>query len=163
MSKFTMPAIGTPEFEALKLRWSAKPVSFGQCTRIKALMRDVQATGGWHGRVHPNQATRLDFLAERDDDGRWTKIRTDSGELTMWKAHALMEILTSLLVSPVVESTTTPKPAKGHRKVTVEAIEGDQVSGVILESGQLVMVRTSTGVETKRVLVNGARVTLGRP
>lgn len=163
MSKFTMPAAGTPEFDQLKARWSAKPISFGQCTRVKQLMRDVQATGGWAGRVHPNQAARIDFLAQRDDDGRWTKVRTDSGELTMWGAHALMEILGSLLGGEVVQTTRAPKPSPEHRKVTVEAIEGDQVSGVILESGQLVMVRTSTGVETKRVLVNGARVTLGRP
>lgn len=160
MSKFTMPAAGTPEFDQLKARWSTKPVSFGQCTRIKQLMRDVQATGGWAGRVHPNQAARIDFLAQRDEDGRWTKVRTDSGELTMWGAHALMEILGSLLAGPVTAKQTTPRPAAGHQKVT-DPVE--IATHTVLETGQLVMVRTAGGVETKRVMVNGNRVTLGRP
>ena len=163
MSKFVMPAEGTAEFDALKSRWMSKPVTFGQCGAIMAAFKDVAAAGGYAGKVGPKMQARLDHLSTRDADGRWLYVRTDSGELTMWGAHLLVGTLRGLLAGPVVESATTPKPAAEHRKVTVEAIEGDRVSGVVLESGQLVMVRTATGVETKRVLVNGARVTLGRP
>ena len=111
MSKFVMPAVDSAEYNALKARWSERPVSFGQCNMLKLAFKAVQNNGGWNGKVSKAIATRLAFLSQRDEQGRWTVLRTDSGELTMWDAHLLAETLNSISAgSPVTVAKGAPAP-----------------------------------------------------
>lgn len=157
---FVMPAEGTPEFDQLKNRWLGKPVSFGQCNKIKQLFRDVLVSGGYQGKVGLKVAARLDYLHERDNEGRWLHVRTDTGDIAnFWAGHLLIETLKGLVGEPVTV-TRSPAPAKGHRKVATESVP--RQNSVVVEDGQLIMVKTASGIETKRLQVNGNRVTVGR-
>jgi hypothetical protein len=152
MSKFTMPAAGTPEFDSLKDRWSAKPVTFGQCGRIKALFKAVADCGGYAGKVNAKYQARLDFLSTRNDEGRWTVLRTDNPELdmTMWQAHLLMETLESLVNGDLQTVKAEPKatPVKPENVPAANA--------ATFRDGDIVLVNG----EAKRISVNGKRAYL---
>lgn len=156
--EFTMPAEGTPEFDALKARWTDKPVTFGQCNRLKSLFSQVQAQGGYAGKVPAKTAKVWDKLTERSEDRRWVNLRSDKlgSKMTMWDAHLLMDQLAALTSgeAEVTVSHTDPKPAPAKAETASDL--------AVLEDGQLVMVKIGGKLETKRVNVVGNRVTLGR-
>jgi hypothetical protein len=156
MSKFTMPVAGTPEFDALKARWSAKPVSFGQCGRIKTLFKMVADQGGYAGKVNAKYQARLDYLSTRNDEGRWTVLRTDNPELdmTMWQAHMLMETLETLANGDLAIAKTEPvKPEPAKRDAILEV-----ASKVNFSDGDFVTVNG----EAFRVSTTGKRAYLAR-
>lgn len=161
MSTFTMPAAGTAEFAQLQARWESKPISFGQCNRIKQLFRDVETAGGYASRVPAKVAKVYDMLTERDADRRWVNLRSDRLTYTMWDAHVLMESLESLVSGPSAPATpvkpaksSTPAPAKGHRKVTAPV----ESKPLVFNDGDLIIVAG----ETRRISVNGSRAYLAR-
>lgn len=125
MSTFTMPATGTPEYDTLMERWASKPISFGQCGRLKSLLRSVQAADLAKVALPAKDRKRviaLDLL-KRDDDRRWVNLRSDVlGEagVTMADAHrwgTAFEALTSDDAAPVTVTQTAPKatPAKAEK------------------------------------------------
>ena len=163
MSNFTMPVVGTPEHDALKDRWSAKPVTFGQCGRIKLLFKQVASAGGYVGKVNTKYQARLDQLSTRDDSGRWTVLRTDNPELnmTMWQAHLLMETLAGIAAgAPVTKSKSEPKPAEDIK------IDGEFKRDHVLEVASKVNFSDGDFVtvngEAFRVSTTGKRAYLAR-
>jgi hypothetical protein len=124
MSEFKMPAVGTPEFDALKTRWSDRPVTFGQCNRLKSLFKQVADQGGYAGKVPAKTAKAWDVLTKRDDDRRWTELRSDklASKMTMWDAHELGDKLAALISDDetVTVTQTEPKPAPKATKTAVD-------------------------------------------
>lgn len=141
MSTFTMPATGTPEYDALMERWASKPISFGQCGRLKSLLRSVQAADLAKADLPAKERKRviaLDLL-KRDDDRRWVNLRSDVlGEagVTMRDAHVwgtAFEALTSDDAAPVTVTKTAPKTAPKAAKTAAD-------QGVSLKSGDTVLL-----------------------
>ncbi|AAN02102.1 gp48 [Mycobacterium phage Barnyard] len=145
MSTFTMPAANTPEFDALMARWAAKPVTFGQCNRLKSLFKQVADQGGYAGKVPAKTAKAWDVLTTRDADRRWTELRSDrlADKMTMKDAHELGVKLESLLTStdaPVTVTETAPKPAKTAPKKAADQAVSVKSGDVILLDGEAVVV-----------------------
>ena len=152
MSKFQMPVAGTPEFDSLKARWESKPVTFGQCGRLKALFKAVADQGGYAGKVNAKFAARMDYISARNDEGRWVHLRTDNADLnmTMWQAHLLGETLESLANGDLAVVKTEAKPA------AVKPENVPAANATTFKDGDIVLVNG----EAKRISVNGKRAYL---
>ena len=154
MSKFQMPVAGTPEFDSLKARWESKPVTFGQCGRLKALFKAVADQGGYAGKVNAKFAARMDYISARNDEGRWVNLRTDNAQLnmTMWGAHELGKTLETILNGDLVVAETEPKatPVKPENVPAANA--------AAFSDGDIVLVKG----EAFRVSTTGKRAYLAR-
>ncbi|AZS12585.1 hypothetical protein HWB99_gp049 [Mycobacterium phage DrLupo] len=157
MSEFKMPAVGTAEYDALMTRWASKPVTFGQCNRLKSLFKQVADQGGYAGKVPAKTAKAWDVLTTRDEDRRWTELRSDklAGKMTMKDAHELGVKLESLLTSddaPVTVTQTKPakKPAKAAEKPADQAVSVKSGDVILLDGEAVVIFRSGKRIYGKR-------------
>lgn len=157
MSEFKMPAVGTPEFDALKTRWSDKPVTFGQCNRLKSLFKQVADQGGYAGKVPAKTAKAWDALTTRDDDRRWTELRSDklASKMTMWAAHELGDQLAALISddSPAVTVTQTEpvKPAKQAAKAADQRVSFKSGDVILIDGEAFELHRNGKRVYVRKV------------
>jgi hypothetical protein len=154
MSKFVMPAEGTAEFDSLKARWESKPITFGQCGRIKALFKAVAEQGGYATKVNAKFAARMDYISARNEEGRWVNLRTDNAQLnmTMWNAHELGKVLESLIDGDLQVAKTEPKAAP------VKPENVPAANAAAFNDGDIVLVKG----EAFRVSTTGKRAYLAR-
>jgi hypothetical protein len=156
MSEFKMPAVGTAEFDALKTRWSDKPVTFGQCNRLKSLFKQVADQGGYAGKVPAKTAKAWDVLTTRDDDRRWTELRSDklAAKMSMWDAHELGDKLAALIDAegePVTVTKTAPvKPAKAAPKAADQGVSVKSGDVIMLDGEAVVIFRSGKRIYGKR-------------
>jgi hypothetical protein len=156
MSKFVMPAEGTAEFDSLKARWESKPITFGQCGRLKTLFKAVADQGGYATKVNAKFAARMDYISARNDEGRWVNLRTDNADLnmTMWNAHMLGKTLESLINGDLEVTKGEPVKAEPAKRDAILEV----ASKVNFSDGDYVTVNG----EAFRVSTTGKRAYLAR-
>jgi hypothetical protein len=111
-STFVMPAFGSVEFTELMDKWSERTITFGQCGMLKSKIRNSAELLSQLTKAEQKEIARI---SQRDENGRWVILRSDSPVLnyTMADAAILAAKLDSLHAgnSPVTISQTAPKAA----------------------------------------------------
>jgi hypothetical protein len=107
--QFTMPVYGSAEFTALMVNWAERPITFGQCGMLKTKIRKAAEFLGKLSKAEQREIARI---SQRDNDGRWTVLRSDNPTLnyTMADAAILAAKLDAITAGgPVTTSHAVPK------------------------------------------------------